>query len=600
MRRFSVLLLIVFVLAGCNHEQTDDLSAGLGPAVPTLGVPLPTAEMLAALGPENDIPIHRLLPDPIVAIVGKPKQFLDSPVSSGGEMLVGSTIVQSLRLQTIDPHSIERSVQVAGIPIQVLVNVPNPQNPTAMPQSTVIHIPRRVAVITFHTAVDVPLLAASILGFNPDPAFLDTLKRTEGRTEYYDLTPPNIGIPQRLAFGLMDERTIVLVEGVENDVKGVFSDTVVPQNALLNRLKRTPVELNDLTVLTSLEGLNVSPEMLDDLLIPLGETGFVPPSFLRAIRQHLRALTFSLNVSAAMGQPIVLVYAEGRNEAGAEAIGVAIRGAIVDGQVTLETMNENVKQMLPIPPDFAASLLNAMTVKVDETRVNVVLNNFEALLPTVNEGIRNYQADMQQDILDQQRREQLLMLVKLSQAYYRQHGKFPADILDAAGKPLLSWRVALLPLMGLQDFYNEFRLDEPWDSETNLKLMETMPVVYHPFVSEVALPKTLVRFFDSPGTPLSNRDLKIEDLPSPRTTLMFVIVSPQFAVEWTKPESLEFNPDKIGDIVGETFWGITFMQELCLTEVEPESSPHYESWRRDIESLVRGTPFEPPVSEETP
>ena len=590
MRRFFALLFVVFVFIGCNNKQSDEQVAGSDFAAPTLGIPLPTAEILAALGPENDIPLHRLLPGSIIVTVGKPKQFLDAPISTGGELLVGGTIAQGLQLNTINPSIIERSIQATGEPMPVLVNIPNPQNPSATPQTTFIPISRRSTVITFNTDIDVSFLVASIMDFNPDPTLLASLRRTEGRTEYYDLTPPNIGIPQRLALGMMDNRTAVIVEGIEDDIKAVFSDSI-PKNAILDRLKRTPVDANELTLLTSLEGPDINPAMLDNLLVQLGDSGFIPSSFVQAIKEHLRALTVSLSVSAVVGQPIVSVYVEGRNEESAEAIAVAIRGVIVDGQVTLATMSESAKQMLPIPPDFAANLLNAMSVEVNGTRVNAILNNFETLIPIINEGIRVRQAVVQQEMLEQRRREQLWTLVDIYQAYYQQHGKFPADILDAAGKPLLSWRVALLPQMGLQEFYNQFKLDEPWDSETNLKLMETMPIVFHPFVSEVALPKTLVRFFDSPGTPFSNRDLKLQDLSSPQMTLMFIVVSPEYAVEWTKPESLEFNAEKIPDIVGDQFFGVTFMRQICMASQPLESTPQHENWKRDIEALIHGTPI---------
>jgi len=47
-------------------------------------------------------------------------------------------------------------------------------------------------------------------------------------------------------------------------------------------------------------------------------------------------------------------------------------------------------------------------------------------------------------------------------------------------KPLLSWRVAILPYIEQQNLYSEFKLDEPWDSENNKKLIEKMPKVYAP------------------------------------------------------------------------------------------------------------------------
>ena len=52
---------------------------------------------------------------------------------------------------------------------------------------------------------------------------------------------------------------------------------------------------------------------------------------------------------------------------------------------------------------------------------------------------------------------------------------FPADIRGKDGKPLLSWRVAILPFIEQQALFNEFHLDEPWDSTHNKTLIEHMP-----------------------------------------------------------------------------------------------------------------------------
>ncbi len=39
----------------------------------------------------------------------------------------------------------------------------------------------------------------------------------------------------------------------------------------------------------------------------------------------------------------------------------------------------------------------------------------------------------------------------------------------------LSWRVHLLPFLEQQELYEQFRMDEPWDSQHNLTLLEKMP-----------------------------------------------------------------------------------------------------------------------------
>jgi hypothetical protein len=54
----------------------------------------------------------------------------------------------------------------------------------------------------------------------------------------------------------------------------------------------------------------------------------------------------------------------------------------------------------------------------------------------------------------------------------------PTDVMDKNGKPLLSWRVELLPFMEQEGLYKEFKRDEAWDSEHNLRLLARMPDVY--------------------------------------------------------------------------------------------------------------------------
>jgi hypothetical protein len=54
----------------------------------------------------------------------------------------------------------------------------------------------------------------------------------------------------------------------------------------------------------------------------------------------------------------------------------------------------------------------------------------------------------------------------------------PAAIRDKDGKALLSWRVAILPFLEENALFDQFRLDEPWDSEHNKPLIAKMPSVF--------------------------------------------------------------------------------------------------------------------------
>ena len=88
-------------------------------------------------------------------------------------------------------------------------------------------------------------------------------------------------------------------------------------------------------------------------------------------------------------------------------------------------------------------------------------------------------SDRQSDYAQRQRSlKNLKHLITAIHNYEATHNRLPTDITDKAGKPLLSWRVAILPFLEGQDgLYNQFRMTESWDSEHNLALLAKMPEV---------------------------------------------------------------------------------------------------------------------------
>ncbi|MFT7629219.1 MAG: hypothetical protein ACI87E_000216 [Mariniblastus sp.] len=51
-------------------------------------------------------------------------------------------------------------------------------------------------------------------------------------------------------------------------------------------------------------------------------------------------------------------------------------------------------------------------------------------------------------------------------------------VVEPGSKQQLSWRVMILPFVEEGKLYNQFRLDEPWNSEHNLKLAQQMPKAF--------------------------------------------------------------------------------------------------------------------------
>jgi RNA polymerase sigma factor (sigma-70 family) len=86
--------------------------------------------------------------------------------------------------------------------------------------------------------------------------------------------------------------------------------------------------------------------------------------------------------------------------------------------------------------------------------------------------------------------------------YSDTYGYLPHDIRDKSGKPLLSWRVAILPFIEQNALYQQFKLDEPWDSEHNLKLLAQMPPAYRVGIEPKAATHTYYQVFTGRNTAL--------------------------------------------------------------------------------------------------
>ena len=64
-------------------------------------------------------------------------------------------------------------------------------------------------------------------------------------------------------------------------------------------------------------------------------------------------------------------------------------------------------------------------------------------------------------------------------AYADDHGAYPPPyVADTSGKPLLSWRVTILPYLGHQDLYNQIHKLQSWDSVENVDFMYACPKEY--------------------------------------------------------------------------------------------------------------------------
>ncbi len=124
---------------------------------------------------------------------------------------------------------------------------------------------------------------------------------------------------------------------------------------------------------------------------------------------------------------------------------------------------------------------------------------------------------------------------------------------DEDGKPLLSWRVHVLPFIEELALYEQFKLDEPWDSEHNIKLLEKMPAVYEH--KNVALAAGMTIYQAAMGdelmfkrnAPTGFRDI----LDGTSATIMVFESNAENAVQWTKPDDVEIDLDDPLAVMGD-------------------------------------------------
>ncbi len=140
----------------------------------------------------------------------------------------------------------------------------------------------------------------------------------------------------------------------------------------------------------------------------------------------------------------------------------------------------------------------------------------------------------------------------------------PAGVVAKGGAVGLSWRVQILPYVGEKALYEQFKFDEPWDSENNEKLIEKMPEVFASPGRAAPAGRTHLRTFtgqygfiydpvpvkgakpDGPRFPgVAVRGRPFSDI-TDGTSYAFMVVEATEPVVWTKPDELSAQPKEVG------------------------------------------------------
>jgi hypothetical protein len=343
-----------------------------------------------------------------------------------------------------------------------------------------------------------------------------------------------------IELALVDKKTMVL--GTPGFLDSMLRAAAVPGNATaespLRQLVGTRAPSDDVAVFVAVQParqfLKTGLENTPPLPLPL--------EFVRGLPDQVSS--FRLNVNVSEGQKVQLVATATDADAAAE-IEKGVRGGL--GMVKTLFL----ATMLAVPAgegqlvgkstrSYFTRLANWLEKRLQPKRDGATVT-LEAGLEFTNTAIAvGLLLPAVQQAREAARRAQtknnLKQLITALHNYHDTNRHFPTRAnYDNNGKPLLSWRVHILPYINQQALYSRFKLNEPWDSPHNRQLIRLMPPTY----ANPNLPSGgVTNYLAVVGTDsvVSTTGVNVRQITDGTSrTVVLVEVDANRAVPWTKP-----------------------------------------------------------------
>ena len=264
------------------------------------------------------------------------------------------------------------------------------------------------------------------------------------------------------------------------------------------------------------------------------------------------ARQISLYLSPGADRPVEWVVS-GEDEEVSQSLALATQqflNEVADGSRDLSVFHSFLNDsMVPVPTQLELpfqQMAQVATVQSGPTQFSIRFDrtdgSYQNLCRVLQVAASRVEATANEVNRSQSLRQCLLACHNYHDAY---KSLPPRAIRSESGQALLSWRVAILPFIEQYDLYQQFRLNEPWDSEHNRKLITPMPAIFATTDDQMNQEgKTTFVMPGGKGTAGGGEPLTLEKFTDGTSnTILLMEVSPEQAVIWTQPEDWSLDPD---------------------------------------------------------
>jgi Protein of unknown function (DUF1559) len=278
------------------------------------------------------------------------------------------------------------------------------------------------------------------------------------------------------------------------------------------------------------------------------EAGERLPPQMEAFKDLLKArsATWAVDIGQHNQAHLRLNFASEADAKGAEK---PLRAAIDLARVGIAMSTQEMSRQPGGGPNMTDMLklvdaaLQTASIEKNGTHLQIALSikaDASVVVATMVEGVQK----VRQSASRMQSVNNLKQLALAMHNYLSTYNHFPPQaIYSKDGKPLLSWRVLILPYIEQDALFKDFKLDEAWDGPHNKKLLAQMPQVFANPDLNTKEPVTVYQGFVGPGAFFEGKKgFTIAEF-TDGTSNTLILAEAATPVPWTKPEDLPYDPN---------------------------------------------------------